>query len=110
MSKKYFDGDADLSHLEGKTVAVLGYGNQGRSQALNMRDSGLEVIVGNRADEYAHRARADGFKVLSIGQAVAQADIVLLLIPDEVASGVFETEIAPHLAQEEVSPPAFLSP
>jgi ketol-acid reductoisomerase len=93
----FHDQDADLSILEGKEMAVIGYGNQGRAQAQNLRDSGLSVAIGNREDGYAEQARTDGFPVLSIGQATAAADIVMLLIPDEVAPGVFENEIAPHL-------------
>jgi ketol-acid reductoisomerase len=95
----YHDRDADLSTLEGRRIAVIGYGNQGRAQALNLRDSGLDVVVGNRDDDYAARARGDGFPVLSIERAAAGADIVMLLIPDEVAPAVFESEIAPHLAE-----------
>ncbi len=93
----YRDEDADLSVLQGKQIAIIGYGNQGRAQALNLRDSGLQVLVGNRADEYADQARADGFSVLPIAEAAAQGDVIALLIPDEVAPEVFEREIAPGL-------------
>ena len=61
MSNFYFDADADLGLLEGKTIAILGYGNQGRSQALNLKDNGLKVIIGNIEDDYAKTARADGW-------------------------------------------------
>ncbi|MGQ9458170.1 MAG: ketol-acid reductoisomerase [Anaerolineae bacterium] len=94
----YRDEDADLSILQGKQIAVIGYGNQGRAQALNLRDSGLRVLVGNRADEYADQARADGFSVLPIAGAAAQGDVVLLLIPDEVIPEVFARDIAPGLS------------
>jgi ketol-acid reductoisomerase len=93
----YYDHDADLSILEGQTIAVIGYGNQGRAQALNLRDSGLSVIVGNQEDQYAARAREDGFSVQSITEAAGEADLVMLLIPDEVMPAVFEAEIAPQI-------------
>ncbi|MGC8569508.1 MAG: NAD(P)-dependent oxidoreductase [Nitrososphaeria archaeon] len=79
--------------IKDKTVAVIGYGNQGRSQALNMRDSGLNVIVGNVRDQYAEQAEKDGFKVYSIGEAAGKADILFILIPDEIQPEVFENEI-----------------
>ncbi len=93
----YHDDDADLAELEGETVAVIGYGNQGRSQALNLRDGGLPVVIGNRDDEAAAKARADGFDVLSVGEAAARARAVLVLIPDEVMAAVCAEEIAPGL-------------
>ena len=82
--KVYHDEDADLGTINGKRIAVIGYGNQGRAQALNLRDSGLEVIIGNRPDEYADQAADDGFTVHPIARAVAEGDLVFLLIPDEV--------------------------
>jgi ketol-acid reductoisomerase len=98
----YHDEDADLGILEDQRVAVIGYGNQGRAQALNLHDSGQEVVIGNREDDYAVRAREDGFSVLPIARAAAGASIVMLLIPDEVAPVVFEEDIAPHLAERDV--------
>jgi len=95
----YYDEDADLSVLDGLTVAMIGYGNQGRSQALNLRDSGVEVVIGNRSDDYRERAREDGFDAVSIEKAAARGDVVCLLIPDEVAPEVFAAEIAPNLAE-----------
>jgi ketol-acid reductoisomerase len=95
----YRDQDADLELLAAKRIAVIGYGNQGRAQALNLRDSGLDVIVGNRDDAYAGRAGEDGFAVLAIDRAVATASVVILLIPDEVMPGVFEAEVRPHLGE-----------
>jgi ketol-acid reductoisomerase len=94
----YHDQDANLNALEGRRIAVIGYGNQGRAQALNLRDSGLPVIVGNREDDYAARAREDGFSPLPIAQAAAEAEVVVMLIPDEVAPAAFSKEIAPHLS------------
>ncbi len=97
MARMYFDDDADLRHIEGRTVCIVGFGNQGRSQALNLRDSGITVIVGSRRDRSYEQAEADGFAVFPVTEAAARADIVFLLVPDEVMPEVFETEIAPGL-------------
>ena len=96
------DEDADLGPLLDKTVAVVGYGNQGRAQALNLRDSGVEVIVGSVRDEGADRAEADGFRVLPIGEASEAADAIALLVPDEVQRSVYDADIAPRLAEGKV--------
>lgn len=93
----YHDEDADLSVLAGSAIAVVGYGNQGCSQARNLRDSGLSVIVGNIRDHAHEAALADDFEVLPIGEACRQADVVMLLIPDEVMPKVYETKVAPNL-------------
>jgi ketol-acid reductoisomerase len=98
----FHDEDADLRLLAGRRIAVIGYGNQGRAQALNLRDSGLQVLVGNRDDDYAGRAREDRFEVLAIEAAAAEADLLMMLIPDEVAPEVFKREIAPHLGKGNV--------
>jgi ketol-acid reductoisomerase len=82
--------------LAGHTIAVLGYGNLGRSAALNLRDSGLPVCVGNREDDYAARARLDGFEVVPLAEA-SVADIVYVLLPDEVIPSVFDQAIGPAL-------------
>src|SRR4051812_2127131 len=97
--KVYYESDADLSTLEGKTIALVGYGNQGRAQALNLRDSGVSVIVGNREDDYAETARQDGFSPLPIPEVVKRGDVVMILIPDEVQPAVYEEMIAPHLRE-----------
>lgn len=93
----FHDEDADPGALAGRTVAVVGYGNQGRSQALNIRDAGLAVIVGNIRDESFERARADGFEALPIAEAARRADVILLLTPDEVMPRVYEEHVAPQL-------------
>ncbi|MGH6720437.1 MAG: ketol-acid reductoisomerase [Alphaproteobacteria bacterium] len=102
MAKLLFDADADLAALNGRRVAVLGYGNQGRSQALNLKDSGVDVIVGNRADVYADNARADGWALLSLADAAALADVKLILIADDAQPEVFERDIRPSLKPNDV--------
>jgi ketol-acid reductoisomerase len=97
MAEIYHDADADLGVLEDQTVALIGYGNQGRSQALNLRDSGVNVIVGNIRDDAGAAAKEDGFPVSNIAEASKQADVVMLLIPDEVMPEVFKTDVAPNL-------------
>jgi ketol-acid reductoisomerase len=98
MANIYHDSDADLGFLDDQTVAIIGYGNQGRSQALNLRDSGVNVIVGNIRDASHETATADGFSVFDITDACTQADVVILLTPDEVMPEIFEKQVAPHLS------------
>jgi ketol-acid reductoisomerase len=95
--KVYYDADADLNNLAGETVAILGYGIQGRAQAHNMRDSGVMPIIGNRDDEFRQQAEADGFQTFDIADAVKQADVILMLIPDEVQADVYRAQIEAHL-------------
>ncbi len=95
--KVYYEQDASLDPLRGKAICVVGYGNQGRAQALNLRDSGMTVVVGNVDDAYAETARRDNFKTLGIAEAVETADLVIVLIPDELQPAVYETSIGPHL-------------
>jgi ketol-acid reductoisomerase len=97
MARRFFDGDARPELLSGKTIGVIGYGNQGRAQSLNLRDSGCRVIVGNIDDDYAVRARADGMDLMAIPEAVRQSDILLMLIPDEVQPVLYAREVAPNL-------------
>jgi ketol-acid reductoisomerase len=97
VSRIYHDEDADLAALSGSTLAVVGYGNQGRSQALNLRDSGIAVVVGNIRDAAFTRAEADGFEALPVAEACARADGVLVLVPDEVMPAVWREQVAPAL-------------
>lgn len=97
MMRLYKDEDASLAPLAGKTVAVLGYGNQGQAQALNLRDSGVTVIVGNRDDPYRERALADGFTPLSILEAATAGDILLVLTTDESQPLIWAEQILPGL-------------
>lgn len=98
MTRIRYDADLDPSALEGRTVAIVGYGNQGRAHALNLRDGGLDVRVGARAGGGAEqRSREDGFEPTAIDEAVSGADVVALLVPDEVMGDVYRASVAPHL-------------
>jgi ketol-acid reductoisomerase len=89
----YYDKDADLSLLKDKTIGVIGYGSQGHAQAQNLRDSGLKVIIGSIPDELAAQAKRDGFQVTSIAEAAQAADIIVMLIPDQVQRQVYYSEV-----------------
>lgn len=91
------DKDADLSVLSGKTIAVMGYGAQGRAQALCMRDSGLTVVIGIRPGKSEVAAKQDGFRTMSITEAAKIADVIHLLLPDENHGPVYKAEILPVL-------------
>ena len=97
-AKMYYDADADLSALEGQTIAVLGYGSQGHAHAANLRDSGLSVVVG-LAEGSKSRALAEeaGFKVMTVAEAVTAADVIMIALPDTVQKAVYDTEIGPNL-------------
>lgn len=98
MARIYHDADADLELIKRKRVAVIGFGSQGHAHALNLRDSGCEVIIGLPANSRSRaRAEAQGFRVMTTAQAVQQADVVALLFPDERHRETYEQEIRPHL-------------
>lgn len=98
MATMYYDKDADLSLLEGKTIAIIGYGSQGHAHALNAHDSGLNVIVGlHEGSKSREKAEADGLKVFSVAEATAAADVVMVLVPDTSQPAIYEAEIAPNL-------------
>ncbi len=102
-AKMYYESDADLSLLKGKTIAVLGYGSQGHAHALNLKDSGLNVIVAQRSggDNYK-KAVEDGWKPVSVAEAVKQADWVHILLPDEVQKKVWEEDIKPNIKKNAI--------
>jgi len=101
MSKKkariFFSNQNPQSSLAGKTISIIGYGNQGRAQALNLRDHGANVIVGNINDAFREQAQSDGFKAYDLPEATAMGDYIMLLIPDEVLPAVFEEQIKPQI-------------
>lgn len=98
MSKMYYEQDARWELMQGKTVAIIGYGSQGHAHALNLKESGVNVVVGLYAgSKSAAKASADGLKVAEVAEAVKSADITMILIPDEKQAKVYAAEIAPNL-------------
>jgi len=98
MVKIYYDSDADLGVLKDKTIAVIGYGSQGHAQAQNLHDSGLKVVVGLRKESTSWKqAQSDGLDVKTVAQAAVVGDIIQMLVPDEIASSIYYSEIAPNL-------------
>ena len=96
----YYDKDADLSIIKAKKVAIIGYGSQGHAHALNLKESGVSVVVGLRTDSPSvAKAEAHGLKVKSVAKAVASADIVMILTPDEFQSKLYKDEIEPNIKQ-----------
>jgi ketol-acid reductoisomerase len=99
MVQKYYESDANPRILEGKTIAVIGYGSQGRGQALNLRDSGFQVIIGLRPGGSWRTASEDGFDVYPVAEAAQRANVVQILLPDETQAAVYRTEIQPYLKE-----------
>ncbi len=97
MGKVYYDKDADLGILKGKTIAIIGFGNQGAAQAQNMRDSGLNVIIGSIKDRSWDNAKEKGFDVMPIDKAAEKADVIHILIPDEIQADVYRENIEKKL-------------
>ncbi|HHV18559.1 MAG TPA: ketol-acid reductoisomerase [Thermoanaerobacterales bacterium] len=100
MAKMYYDNDADLQLLEGKTVAIIGYGSQGHGHALNLKESGINVVVGLYEGSKSWKvAQEAGLKVKTVREASKEADIIMVLIPDHVQGRVYEQEIKPNLKE-----------
>jgi ketol-acid reductoisomerase len=100
MAKIYYDQDADVSRLKGRTVAVIGYGSQGHAHALNLRDSGVSVVVGlHDTSASAAKARAEGLTVLPVAEAARRADLIMILTPDTGQKKLYEEAIAPHMGK-----------
>ena len=97
MAKMYYEKDCDLSVLNGKKIAVIGYGSQGHAHAQNLRDSGCDVIVGLRHGKSWDKATEDGFTVLSVAEATKAADIIMILVNDERAADIYKEHIGPNL-------------
>ncbi len=90
----YYDDDADLTLLDGKTVAIIGYGSQGHAHALNLKDSGVDVVVGLReGSASAAKAKEHGLEVLGVADAASRGDLVMMLVPDELHREVYEGEV-----------------
>src|SRR5690606_37574210 len=97
-AKMYYNDDVSMGYLEGKTVAIIGYGSQGHAQAQNLRDSGVNVVIGLRKGKSWDQAVEDGFTVVSAREAAAQAEVVMVLLPDETQAKVYHEEIKEGLS------------
>ncbi|MCJ0573784.1 ketol-acid reductoisomerase [Enterococcus cecorum] len=97
MVKVYYDDSVEKNALEGKTIAVVGYGSQGHAHAQNLRDNGNKVVIGVREGKSAQKAREDGLEVLPVSEAAKKADVIMILAPDEIQGALYENEIAPNL-------------
>jgi ketol-acid reductoisomerase len=99
MAQVYYDADANLELIQNKRVAIIGYGSQGHAHALNLKDSGVSVVVGLASGSKSRaKAEAAGLQVLTPAEATEQADVIMLLIPDELHKGIFEHDIRPGMA------------
>src|SRR5712672_809112 len=99
MTKLFYDADADVARLNGRRVAIIGYGSQGHAHALNLKDSGVDVVVGLRSDSSSRaKAEAAGLEVLEIADAASRGDLVMILLPDEKQGEVWNAEIADGIA------------
>jgi ketol-acid reductoisomerase len=97
MAKIYYEQDADLNVLKGKTVGIIGYGNQGRNQALNLKDSGIKVLIGERAEKPIQQARADGFEVTDAKEIATKSDIIQILTQDDLQANIYKNDIKSNL-------------
>lgn len=100
MSKIYYQSDCDINVLKGKTVAIIGYGSQGHAHALNLHESGVNVVVGlYEGSKSAERAQKAGLKVLNVAEATKAADVIMILIPDERQADMYKNDIEPNLTE-----------
>ena len=99
MARVYHEEDADLVHLKGKRIAIIGYGSQGHAHALNLQDSGLDVVVGlYQGSKSWEKASKAGLRVATVEEATAQSQVIMILVPDQTQRAVFEASIKPHLS------------
>ncbi|MCF0106232.1 MAG: ketol-acid reductoisomerase [Holdemanella sp.] len=100
MGKIYYQQDCDIQKLNGKKVAIIGYGSQGHAHALNLKDSGVDVVVGlYEGSKSAAKAKSQGLEVMTVAEATKASDIIMILIPDEKQKAVYEKDIAPNLTE-----------
>ncbi len=98
MITKYYDADCNLGMLDGKTVSVIGYGSQGHAHAQNLHESGVDVVVGLRRDSSSWaKAEAAGLKVMEVEDAAEAGDLVMMLVPDEIAADIYNNQVAKHM-------------
>jgi len=103
MIKKYYDSDCSLELLDGKTVAVIGYGSQGHAHAQNLHESGVSVIVGLRRGSASwEKAESAGLRVMEVPEAAKAADLVMMLVPDELAADLYNEQVAPYMKKGDV--------
>ena len=103
MIQKYYDHDCNLGLLDGKTIAILGYGSQGHAHALNLHESGVDVVVGLRKDSASwKKAEEAGLKVMEVDEAAKAGDFVMMLVPDELAADIYAEKVAPNLVEGNV--------
>ena len=103
MITKYYDCDCDLKMLDGKTVAIMGFGSQGHAHAMNLKDSGVKVIVGLRpGSRHEKKAKDYGLTVMSVKEAAQKADVVMMLVPDEICADIYDAEVAPYMTAGKV--------
>src|SRR5213083_365739 len=100
MAKRFYEKDGNLSDLKGKTVAIIGYGSQGHAHALNLRDSGIDVVVGLYPGSKSQaKAESAGLKVLSVADASKAAQVIMILVSDHIQGDLYNNEIAPHMTE-----------
>ena len=100
MIKKYYDRDCNMKVLDGKTVAIIGFGSQGHAHAMNLKDSGVNVVVGLReGSRHVKVAKDYGLTVMSVSEAAKAGDVVMMLVPDELCADIYNAEVAPYMTE-----------